>query len=247
MKRIIEEMRDAGIGKLSGEARIAMKIEQYSSWFHGYEDADMLKEIAQWLDDERARNHIAVNMVSLRSLTEWHFDKSGFFSHKSMKFFKIVGLKVTSPVREVSFWSQPIMENEGTGIIGLLVRRTGGKTFFLMQAKADAGNRNLVQIGPTVQFNPGNYIDNERLKKPFLFDEFRKPHYLVPAHESRQAEEGGRYYKEDHTHRILMLPDGMTIDHPPGYRWFSYPELRFFLHMGDIVNSSARSILACLV
>lgn len=243
---VIDALQWKSPNHLYNVMKLKLKLEQFHSWFPPCPDSGSLKELMQWLDDERSRNHIAVKKEGLHSLTEWHFDDNGHFSHKDGKFFKIVGLEVSSPCREVKTWSQPIMKNEGTGIIGLLLKRVNGTTFFLMQAKADAGNRNLVQIGPTVQFNPANYIDNERLKKPFLFEAFLDTTEFIPVMESMQAEEGGRFYREDHVHKILMLPDGMELAVPSRYRWFSHANIRFFLHIGDVVNSSARSILACL-
>lgn len=206
-----------------------------------------LEELVQWLDDIKAENHFFVKREGLNMLEDWCIDPQGYFSHKQQKFFKVVGMKISSPFREVRAWSQPILDNEGSGILGLLLRRIGQETYYLMQAKAEAGNRNIVQIGPTVQFNPGNYIVNSSIKKPFLFNEFISPEKFIPVFESRQSEEGGRFYQEEHIHRILLLPEGADPDLPPEYKWFSRDQIRFFLHMGDMVNSCARSILACLV
>ncbi|TAN38795.1 MAG: hypothetical protein EPN25_13215 [Nitrospirae bacterium] len=224
-----------------------LKIEQLTSCFEDTPGLHSTKELIQWLDDARADNHIFAKREGLNTLEEWRRDESGFFSHRQRKFFRVIGVKTMSPSREVSAWSQPILDNEGTGIIGLLMKRIKGRSYFLMQAKVDAGNRNTVQIGPTVQFNPGNYIDNEKLRKPFLFDRFLNSEGLMTIKESMQAEEGGRFFKEEHLHKILLLPDELQLGIPPQYRWFSLNQIRFFLHLGDSVNSSARSILACLV
>jgi len=206
-----------------------------------------LQELIQWFDDQKARNHIMQKRMELNGLHDWRLDEQGYFSHRQGKFFSIVGIRVTSPFREVRTWSQPILTNVGTGIIGLLVGKRGGTLHALMQAKADAGNRTMVQLAPTVQFTPGNYIDNETLKKPFLFDEFMSPARFALLQESRQSEEGGRFYKEDHVHRVLMLREGDEFSLPEEYRWMSLDQIRFFLHLGETVNFCARSILACLL
>ena len=117
----------------------------------------------------------------------------------------------------------------------------------LMQAKAEAGNRNTVQLGPTVQFTQGNYEGSSKLHKPFLYDEFSKPQTFRLVHESVQTEEGARFYREYHLHRILMLPDGMDLLPPADYRWLSLEQIGFLLHLGGQVNSCARSILSCLL
>ena len=206
-----------------------------------------MADLIQWLDDIKARNHIFQKRVDLNSLADWSMSSNGYLSHKDGKFFKVVGLHVTSSSREVKTWDQPILDNVGTGIIGLLKTRIKGVPYFLMQAKAEVGNRNGVQLGPTVQFTQENYVDNEKLKKPFLYEEFHEPKNLIVIKETRQSEEGARFYMEQHVHKILFLPEHLTLDFPPEYRWLSCGQLRYFINLGECVNSCARSILACLI
>jgi oxidase EvaA len=227
--------------------KVAGALEQLLSNAGQEETSHSTEELVQWLDDMKARNHIYQNRVGLKTLSDWGLNEQGYLAHKKGKFFKVVGIRVKSSSREVETWSQPILDNVGTGIIGLLCRRVNGTAYFLMQAKAEAGNRNIVQIGPTVQFTQENYIDNEKLTKPFLFGEFNTPDRLILVKESRQSEEGARFYREQHVHKILLLPEGRELDLPPEYRWFSYGQIRFFLNLGECVNSCARSILACLL
>ena len=201
-------------------------------------------EHIQWLDSQKSDNHIFQKRIPLRELWDWNQDASGYLVHRRGKFFKIIGLQVTSRSREIRTWCQPIMDNVATGIIGLLVRSTPDGMECLMQAKADVGNRSIIQIAPTVQFTQENYVKNERLNKPFLYEEFIAPRVFIPVAESRQSEEGARFYQEEHVHRILMLPEQVDLDIPPDYRWFSEQEIHWFLHFGEQVNSCARSILA---
>jgi oxidase EvaA len=206
-----------------------------------------LAEAIQWLDDERAANHLMVRRQGLKTLTEWSLDKEGFFSHREKRFFRVIGIQVKSVGREVSSWSQPILDNPEMGIIGLLTRVRQGERHVLMQAKAELGNRTMVQLGPTVQFTPGNYVGNEKLPKPFLFEEFSRGSRFPVLWENQQAEEGARFYREAHLHRIEELPEGYDLPLPPGFCWLSETQLRFFLHLGETVNSCARSIISCLL
>ena len=208
-----------------------------------------LRNTLQWLDDRRAVNHILIRRIGLNELQEWRIDEKGFFSHLEKRFFRIVGMRVSSGAREVRNWCQPIIENPAPGIIGLLVRNGRSGIDVLMQAKAEVGNRHTVQLGPTVQFTQGNYEGSRKLKKPFLYDEFISP---APCccklvHESRQSEEGARFYRECHLHRILQLPDGAPLDLPDDYHWLPLEQVIFLIHLGEQVNSCARSILFCLM
>ncbi|MDA8429718.1 MAG: NDP-hexose 2,3-dehydratase family protein [Geobacteraceae bacterium] len=205
-----------------------------------------LRATLQWIDDQKACNHMLAKRIGLNDLQEWELDGKGFFSHKEKRFFRIVGLSVSTESREIRTWEQPIIENQTAGIIGLLVRNGRNGIELLMQAKAEVGNKSAVQLGPTVQFTQCNYEGSKKLHKPFLYDEFSESRTFKVIHESRQTEEGARFYREFHLHRVLMLPDEMEIKLPADYRWLPLEHIAFLLHLGDQVNSCARSILFCL-
>lgn len=213
----------------------------------GIQDAEEIWGTFQWLDDRKAANHMLARRIGLNDLQEWKIDGKGFFSHRQNRFFRIVGLKVSSGTREANSWGQPIIENMAAGIIGLMVRNGANGLELLMQAKAEVGNKNTVQLGPTVQFTQGNYEGSKKLKKPFLYHDFIEQDHFSVIHESRQTEEGARFYREYHQHRILMLPDGADLSIPVDYRWLPLEHVTFLLHLGEQVNSCARSILSCLL
>lgn len=231
-----------------GEPALATAISRKSAGKSPHSpDPEALRTTLQWLDDRRAGNHMLARRITLNELKEWNIDEKGFFSHREKRFFRIVGLKVSSGTREVRSWCQPIIENPAAGIIGLLLRKGSGGWELLMQAKAEAGNRNSVQLGPTVQFTQGNYEGSRKLNKPFLYEEFLETGSFQLLHQSRQTEEGARFYREYHLHRILLKPDNVDLDIPADYRWLPLEHVLFLLHLGEQVNSCARSILSCLL
>ncbi len=206
-----------------------------------------LRDLLQWYDDQRSRQHLFVKRVDLRALKEWTHQPDGTFAHRTGRFFRVVGLSVQSNQREVSGWDQPILENPRQGIFGLLTRIVHGRRYVLLQAKTEVGNRPPVQIAATVQFTPSNYIDNARLVRPFLFNEFLRPTLGRVIYDALQSEEGARFFRECHLHRIIEMDPGRALDIPDTHRWFSLAAVRHFLHLGETVSSSARSILACLL
>lgn len=206
-----------------------------------------LGETLQWLDDRKAANHLLVKRKGLNELKQWRHSAEGVFQHCEGRYFRIMGIEVTAAGREVTGWYQPIIANQQTGIIGLLIRNQRGVRSFLVQAKAEAGNRTMVQLGPTAQFSSLNYRDNPRLPTPFLFEEFSAPGRFTPIAESNQPEEGARFYRESNCHRVLLLPEDAALTIPEDYLWISEGELRFFLNLGESVNSCLRSVIACLV
>lgn len=227
--------------------KASQAMEFHQSGADKHDPAEGLRQTLQWLDDRRAANHILATRIGLNRLQEWSIDGKGYFSHREKRFFRIVGLKVTSGTREVRSWGQPIIENQASGVIGLLVRNGANGLELLMQAKAEVGNRSAVQLGPTVQFTQGNYEGSRKLKKPFMYHDFIEHDHFQVLHESRQTEEGARFYREYHLHRILMMPDDTVLKPPPNYRWLPLEQVIFLVHLGEQVNSCARSILSCLL
>lgn len=228
---------------LNTEMKAATCRDNPSLSFH----KSSLHEIFQWLDNRKAVNHFMVKRIPLNSLKEWSMDRDGSFSHEHGRFFRVIGLTVESSTREVSVWGQPILDNPGTGIVGLLTTIKDGERFFLLQAKAEFGNRGIIQIGPTVQFTPGNYIGNVKIRRPFLFEEFYKPGKFRVTLQSLQSEEGSRFYNEAHLHRILFLPESEQLTIPADFRWIAQSDLNFLLNLGDTVNSCARSIISLML
>lgn len=206
-----------------------------------------LSAAIQWLDNAKAANHIMVKREGLKTLKEWRLDSTGAFSHREGRFFQVIGIEVRSTGREVSSWGQPILANPARGVIGLLTQKRDGQRHYLMQAKAEAGNRSMIQLGPTVQFTPSNYAGNEKLPKPFLFDEFANGNRFPVVWQNYQAEEGARFFQEAHLHRVQELPDDYVLALPPGFYWMSEAQICFFLHLGENINSCARSIISCLL
>lgn len=218
-----------------------------SSGKTAHDSAERLRAAMLWLDERRACNHIHCQHIDLNHLVEWAIDDKGFFSHMQKRFFRVVGLNITTNKREVKQWGQPIIENPAAGIIGLMVRQGENGLELLIQAKPEVGNRIPVQLGPTVQFTQTNYEGSQKLAKPFLYDQFLHPEQSSIIHESRQTEEGARFFREYHLHRIIQVEEGMYNNPPPDYRWLTSNEVRFFLSLGEQVNSCARSILSCLI
>lgn len=200
----------------------------------------------QWLDDRRSATHVLTRRIGLSDLQEWRLDEKGFFSHVERRYFRVVGMRILAAEREVKAWCQPILENPAPGVIGLLVRDGPGGLELLMQAKAEVGNKSAVQLGPTVQFTPGNYAAPGR-RRPRLSDAFLSPAPSRTLHESHQAEEGARFFREHHVHRILRHPPGLDLRLTDDHRWLPMSHVQFLLHLGEQVNSCARSVLSCLL
>ncbi|CAM5359048.1 GDP-mannose 4,6-dehydratase [Streptomyces cyaneofuscatus] len=72
-------------------------------------------------------------------------------------------------------WHQPIIVQPEVGILGILVKEFDGVPHFLMQAKMEPGNSNLLQISPTVQATRSNYTKAHKGADVRYLEYFRGP------------------------------------------------------------------------
>jgi dTDP-4-dehydro-6-deoxy-alpha-D-glucopyranose 2,3-dehydratase len=187
--------------------------------------------------------------VPLDRLQGWHRDQStGFITHDSGRFFSIEGLQVerqspaagrhSPPVA----WGQPIINQPETGILGFLVKEFDGVLHILMQLKAEPGNRNGLQLSPTVQATRSNYTGiHGGLPVPYL-EYFQEPAHVIA--DVRQSEQGSRFLRKRNRNMIVEVSD--PVPERDGFVWLTLGQLHRLLAVEDLVNMSTRSVLACL-
>ncbi|MBP2707905.1 NDP-hexose 2,3-dehydratase family protein [Microbispora sp. RL4-1S] len=185
-----------------------------------------------------------VTPLPLEQLPEWREDRAtGRFHHRSGKFFTVEGLDVRRPGGPVPTWSQPIINQPETGVLGILLKRVGGMPYLLMQAKNEPGNPSGPQVSPTVQATRSNYTRvHQGLPVPYL-EHFLDRRGRVLA-DVRQSEQGAWFYRK--RNRNIVVEVGPHIEAVEGFRWLSLREVYELLAVPDLVNMDARTVLACL-
>ena len=166
--------------------------------------------------------------------------------HKDKKYFSVIGVNVEIGNREVISWDQPMIKPAQEGIIAFLVKEINGVYHFLVQAKLEAGNYDILELAPTVQCLTGNYRTGENeYSVPFIND-------VLGATPDRiwistyQSEEGGRFFKEQNLNRIVEVKDEFPIDIPENYCWMTLNQLLTFIKFNNYVNIAARSLISAI-
>src|SRR5262245_51485322 len=76
-------------------------------------------EFRSWFTERREANSYQVTQVPFDQLSGWRFQPdTGNLVHDSGRFFAIEGLSVDTDHREVAHWTQPIIRQPETGILG---------------------------------------------------------------------------------------------------------------------------------
>ncbi|MFJ8697079.1 NDP-hexose 2,3-dehydratase family protein [Streptomyces roseolilacinus] len=204
-------------------------------------------ELLSWFTAERARHDVDVRLVPLAGVDGWERDADGI-GRPDGRYFRITGVTVEAGNREVTGWSQPLLEPCGTGVAAFVYRRLGGVPHVLVHAKVEAGYLDTIELAPTVQCTPGNWDPVRAEQRPPFLDlvlaaaERGDAHYAV-----EHSEEGGRFL-EARIRYLFVAGDEETapLEPPPAYRWVTVGQLNSLTAHGHYVNVQARTLLACL-
>jgi oxidase EvaA len=106
------------------------------------------------LEALRAQLPFASVSVPLDALPGWHTDARSI-SRLGAPSYEVRQYAVTSSEREVPHWDQPLIAASEVGTATLLVQRRAGVLHLLVSAMAEAGLRECLQFGPSLQSVPG--------------------------------------------------------------------------------------------
>ena len=194
--------------------------------------------ISKWLDNQRKKQFLTVEIISLSKLSKWIYNRKEIY-HKSKKFFKITGLRIQSNFYNKKNWDQPIIVQNEIGILGIIKNIRTNK--YLLQAKVEPGNINKIQISPTVQATKSNYSRIHGGKTiPFLkYFQRRNKNF------SLQTEQAFRYYNKKNSNIITYVSKKIDIDKK--FRWFSKIEILNLLKEKNLINMDTLSVFSSFI
>jgi oxidase EvaA len=201
--------------------------EQFLTWFY-----------------EKSKNcSYSVKQIPFSELNDWSFDKTtGNLVHASGKFFTIHGISVKTNYPKVLSWEQPIISQPEIGILGIITKSLDGILHFLMQAKMEPGNVNLVQLSPTLQATKSNYTQVHKGKLPLYFEFFEdRPKGKIIV-DQLQSEQGARYLNKRNRNMILLVEDDVEVHE--NFCWLTLGQLKQLLRYDNLVNMDSRTVLS---
>lgn len=198
-----------------------------------------------WLAGWRAVNRLRVERVALDQMAGWRQQPhTGNLVHDSGRFFAVEGLRVRSDRHPDGAWSQPIINQPEVGVLGFLLREFDGVLHCLVQAKAEPGNINAVQLSPTVQATRSNFTRVHGGNAVPHLDRFASGGGRRVLADSIQSEQGSWFLRKRNRNLVVETCDEIA----PGddFRWLTLGQLRRLLREANTVNMDARSVLSTL-
>ena len=211
------------------------------------ESARAVPSLAQFehlLNGTRERVRTVTETVPLERLSGWRYDRdAGLIAHESGRFFSVEGLQVETQ-GPFGHWGQPIINQPETGILGFLAKEIDGILYFLAQLKAEPGNRNGLQLSPTVQATRSNYTRIHGGQHVPYLEFFQDPARRRVIADVRQSEQGSRFLRK--RNRNMVVETVEPVPARDGFVWLTLGQLHRLLATEDLMNMSTRSVLACL-
>ena len=195
------------------------------------------KNFQNWFKLQKKNNKIKVKIKKLDNLNNWYFSKDSIF-HESKKFFKIIGIDVKSNLIGKN-WDQPIIVQNELGILGIIKDKK--KERYLLQAKVEPGNKNKLQLSPTVQATKSNYTRIHGGKKiPFLSFFINKKKNFIS-----QSEQGYRYLFKFNYNSLVETTKSIKIF--DNFYWFNKKDLTKLVKIKSILNMDTISVFSSFI
>lgn len=245
--RLAELMGEIG-GSSIDEFRLETQVESIKDW----SQVGTLHELENWYCERKQRCRMRISEIPLSECRQWNMDEeTGWFVHASKEFFIVQGVRVEqSGTREVGAkgWDQPIFTQIGYdgGLLGLLRQRINGIPHYLVEAKAEPGNVDLVQISPTLQATFSNLKQAHGGRKPAFAEFFETPDEVGGQVHFAQwmSEDGGRLYRKRNRGMLVEVPESTVTDIPENFYWASLFQIKTLIKTNSWVNPHVRSIIS---
>ena len=195
------------------------------------------KRFIQWFNLQKKKQKISCRIKNLNKLKNW-LKNEKLISHVSGKFFKIIGLDVKSNMIGKN-WDQPIIVQKELGILGIIKDKVKNK--YLLQAKVEPGNKNKLQLSPTVQATKSNYERVHGGKKIPYLNIFLKNKLKFVS----QSEQGYRYlYKSNYNSLLYINKNIKTLSN---YFWLDKKDIKNLIKKKRIFNMDTISVFSTFI
>jgi len=206
-----------------------------------------VEDVISWITRLKSKYELEIKHVPLKALDQWRIDDHSI-SHEKKKYFSVIAVRAEIGNREVQSWTQPMVKSAQEGIIAFIIKKINGVYHFLVQAKLEAGNFDIIELAPSVQCLTGNYREGLNEYEPEFLN------YILQAgqnsarvrYSTMQSEEGGRFFMEQNANMIVEAPADFDENLPENFIWMTLSQLKLFIKFNNYLNIQARSLISAV-
>ena len=208
------------------------------------EGESSIDEILHEISELKSRYELVVDKIPLKTVQGW-LVRSNEIVRPDRRCFRIFGVNVTISNREVAKWCQPIVQPMQEGLCVLFAQKRRGLLHFLLQAKVECGNFDVVEFAPTIQCLTGDFRQVAN-PPPFVREFMAGAIKGRVVFDAMQSEEGGRFYHEQNRNVIMLLDSDFAISPPENFKWLTLGQIKEFLRFNNYLNIQVRSLIASI-
>ena len=200
-------------------------------------------QIISWYTSMKVNYELEVKVVPLTQLRNWKITRNKIFNNN--RHFSVIGVEVIAGTREVTSWTQPLIKDLNIGLLGFLTKKMNGIVHFLIQAKVEPGNIDIVELSPTVSCSNMDYLKSNKKSQPTFFEYFMNYKDSRTVYNTIQSEEGGRFYHLQNRNMIVELNESVNLDLPENYIWMTLSQMMDFMKY-SMFNIEARNLISSI-
>lgn len=211
------------------------------SWAATEGNVNTTADILDWVNRLNKEAKVSITECEAGDNSFWFYDDYvGEIHNRKRSFFSITGIQRYENNRLVA--EQPIIVQPEIGYLGIICKEIDGVINFLMQAKIEPGNVNVIQISPTIQATKSNYTRRHGGVLPNYFEYFYNSKRYMVIYDQIQSEQAGRFYKKRNRNIIMMLDEDIEI--LPNYKWMTLGQIKQLMKIDNLVNMDTRTVLS---
>ena len=232
------------------DENIEDRLDHFLECINQKDSIDSVLEKLQKIKDDLPANVTEINLNEVGD--GWSINsETGNLEHKTGGFFKVMGVKTETTIRESGKgWNQPLVD-QGTeaSVVGLIkVKDIDDTPLYLVEAKFEPGNYDRVLLSPTLQVTYDNLNTLHSGRKPLFSEYFHGDELKGVKFEHWYPEDGGRFYKKRVKNMLVEIEDieFLLKDIPKNFMWLNMYQLKELLKLDNIMNPHLRSIISYL-
>lgn len=200
------------------------------------------KDFLKLLKNKRNETKAKINLIPFDDVKYWKFDElEGNLMHETNGFFKIQSLISQNQENPI----QLIINQPEHGILGLIITEVNQVLYCLVQMKIEPGNKDIIQISPTVQATESNYKRVHKGKKVKYIDYFLDASSKM-VYKQLQSEQGAKFFEKRNWNIIVEIDSANIKSESENHYWLSLSLIIDLLKEDNIINMDLRSIISCL-
>ncbi len=204
---------------------------------HSYE------ELESWIEGLNRNTRVDIKHITLEECSPWFYDdEQGCIRNAENTFFQIYGMRYFDG--DECILEQPVIVQDEIGFLGIITCKIDGTWHYLMQAKIEPGNVNVVQISPTLQATKSNFTGKHGGRIPEYLDRFLHVDPKDIIVDQIQSEQSSRFLKKRNRNVIVMVRQ--PVPETEYHRWMTLKQIKQFMRRDNMVNMDTRTVLSCI-